>query len=167
LTVSIRKALPEEYDEVSALTVEAYEEYAAPMGDEWEHYRADLADVARRAERGDILVAESDGELVGAVSYYPAGRVSPQNDWWWPEDFAYFRAIAVRPSQRGRGIGRALTLACIDRARAERAAGIALNTTSWMPVAQGMYERMGFRLERQSEYPGICVFSYVMSLNGT
>ena len=53
--------------------------------------------------------------------------------------------VAVHPAARMRGVGRALALACVQRARDQGASAIALNTTSVMPVAQAMYERLGFR----------------------
>ena len=63
--------------------------------------------------------------------------------WWWPKDFAYLRALGVHPAARGGGVGRALTIACIERARADGAAGIALNTLSMMPAATALYEGLG------------------------
>ena len=45
MTLTVREARADEYEEVARLTVEAYEEYAASLSDEsWEHYRSDLAD---------------------------------------------------------------------------------------------------------------------------
>lgn len=49
------------------------------------------------------------------------------------------------PEARGLGIGRALTLECLRRARRLGAATVGLHTTDWMHVAQKMYERTGFR----------------------
>src|SRR5207253_11436455 len=106
--------------------------------------------------------------LFGAVSYYPPAPRPADPDWWWPRNYAYFRALAVRPVARMRGVGRALALACIQRARDQGASGVALNTTSVMPVAQTMYERLGFRRvlegvpESHSEVGLMC---YVMELS--
>jgi ribosomal protein S18 acetylase RimI-like enzyme len=149
VTAEIRSARPDEYPAVARLTVTAYEEFAGQIGPEhWAHYRANLAEVAHRAERGDILVAEAGGRLAGAVSYYPPAsspaEAAASEWWWWPYDYAYFRALAVDPALRGRGIGRALIDACIARARAGGARGIALNTAPVMAVAVALYERLGF-----------------------
>jgi hypothetical protein len=38
-----------------------------------------------------------------------------------------------------------LTVACLERARADGADGIALNTVSLMTAATALYERLGFR----------------------
>lgn len=168
----MRTARPDEYDAAGEVTVDAYREYAEAIGPEhWREYRADLANVARRAERGEILVAEIDGALVGAVSFYPPtfdAGLAAARDWWWPADFAYLRALGVHPDARGRGVGRALTLACIDRARQAGAAGIALDTTSVMPVAQAMYEHLGFTRVQSSlpDEPGteFHLYSYRLRL---
>lgn len=123
----------------------AYQQYAPDIGEEfWADYRADLADVAARAERGQVLVAETDGRLVGAVSYYPARPADDGPDLWIPPGLAYLRALAVDAGARGRGVGRLLAAACIELARSAGAPGIALDTLSAMPVAQAMYERLGF-----------------------
>jgi ribosomal protein S18 acetylase RimI-like enzyme len=149
VTAHIRPARPDEYPAVATLTVAAYEEFAGQIGPEhWAHYRANLAEVAHRAERGDLLVAEAAGRLAGTVSYYPpAGspaEAAASEWWWWPYDYGYFRALAVDPGLRGRGIGRALVDACIARARAGGARGIALNTAPVMAGAVALYERLGF-----------------------
>ncbi len=59
-------------------------------------------------------------------------------------EIAGFRMLATAPAAQGRGVGAALTLACVERARGERAPGIALHTTSLMPAAQRLYHRLGF-----------------------
>jgi len=147
--LQVRDATADEYPAVARLTVAAYAEYARDLGEErWGNYRDDLSEVARRAERGAIVVAVAGGRLVGAVSYYPPvrERTGEESSWvWWPPGYGYVRALAVDPEARGRGIGRALTLACIERARQAGGDGVALNTVGMMKVAQRMYEGLGFR----------------------
>jgi ribosomal protein S18 acetylase RimI-like enzyme len=168
LSLSIREAVPEDYEELSRLITEAYEEFAETLGDDWEGYRDELADIARRAARGNQFVAETEGRAVGTVTYYP-----PREDeaaagewWWWPKGFAYLRALGVDPAARGRGVGRALTIACIERARADGAAGIALNTLSFMPAATALYEGLGFRQTgANGEWGGGKLLSYIQNID--
>jgi len=54
--------------------------------------------------------------------------------------------LVVEPAFRGRGIGRALTEECIQRAIRDDASLIALHTSPLMRVALPMYLRMGFTL---------------------
>ena len=149
-TVIIRAARRGEYAAVDRLTVQAYREYAGSISPEmWAAYEADLADSEARAQEAVILVAEQVDELVGAVAYFPPGDRESR---WFPEDFGYFRVLAVLPEHRSQGIGRRLTEACIERAQADGARAIGLMTTELMTVAKGMYERMGFA--QQAEYEG-------------
>ena len=147
--VRTREAALAEHPEVARLTVEGYREYASQMSpDAWAEYEGDLSDVSGRAANGVVLVAEVDGVMAGALSYYPAGAIESD---WLGRDWAYFRALAVLPAYRGRGIARSLTLASIERARTEGAVALALHTTEGMPIARAMYERLGFvqQTERQ------------------
>ena len=63
----IRRARPDEYATVGDLVVEAYR----TLPDPHDHYEARLRDVATRAVTSVVLVAESDGRLVGTVTYVP------------------------------------------------------------------------------------------------
>ena len=58
-------------------------------------------------------------------------------------DAAGIRMLAVEPERQGAGAGRALTLACIERARGDGRHRIVLHSTPVMTVARGMYERLG------------------------
>ena len=167
MSLSIREAVPEDYEELSRLITAAYQEFAESLGDEWESYRDDLADIARRAARGCQLVAETGGRPVGTVTYYPPKGDAVADDWWWwPEDFAYLRALGVDPATRGGGVGRALTIACIERARAEGAAGIALNTLAIMDAATALYEGLGFRQTGDDmEWAGDKLLSYIQNID--
>ena len=168
MSLSIREAVPEDYEELSRLITDAYQEFAETLGDDWEGYRDDLADIAPRAAQGSQFVAETEGRPVGTVTYYP-----PREDeaaagewWWWPKGFAYLRALGVDPATRGRGVARALTIACIERARADGAAGIALNTLSFMPAATALYEGLGFRQTGGNvEWGGRKLLSYIQNID--
>ncbi|HEY2665931.1 MAG TPA: GNAT family N-acetyltransferase [Actinomycetota bacterium] len=166
MSLSIREAVPEDYEELSRLVIDAYREFAETLGDDWEGYREDLADIAGRATQGRQLVAEIEGRPVGTVSYYPPrGEAGANEWWWWPKGFAYVRALGVDPAIRGRGVGRALTIACIERARADGAAGITLNTLSFMPAATALYEGLGFhQTGDDGEWGGGKLLSYTQNI---
>ena len=167
MTLAVREARPEEYEAVGRLSVDAFAEIASALPPEsWASYAADLADIAHRAEVGTVLVAEDGGGLAGTVTHYPARGAQSGDDWrWWPADYAYLRALAVPPAARGRGAGRLLTQACIDRARAEGAGGIALNTSPLMVAALGLYQDMGFRqVDDAGSWEGMRMMSFVMPL---
>lgn len=166
MTLTIREARPEEYGEVAAVILAANEEHAAAFGDAWAGYRDDLSDIAEKAGRGRVLVAEAGGRLIGTITYYPPDPDAVRAGWWWwPGDYAALRVLAVHPSARRTGAGRALATAAIDRARAEGAAGVALNTTQLQPAAQALYEGLGFRrIDNPLEWGAQEVLSYVLTL---
>jgi ribosomal protein S18 acetylase RimI-like enzyme len=166
VSLTIREAVPEDHGELSRLIVAAYQEFADALGDDWAGYRDELADIARRAAQGTQLVAETAGRLVATVTYYPPrGEAAADEWWWWPVGFAYLRALGVDPAARGKGVGRALTLACVERARADGAAGIALNSVSVMTAATALYEGLGFRETGGAvEWGGRKLLSYVLAL---
>ncbi|MDQ3956778.1 MAG: GNAT family N-acetyltransferase [Actinomycetota bacterium] len=150
----------------------AYAEYERSFpAENWRPYIADILDIEGRSSASELLVADRGGAIAGCVSYYPPGaEMSYPSDTFsvhWPPAWAGFRLLAVHPDVRGSGVGRVLTEACIERARAQGAPAVGLHTTEQMKVARAMYERMGF--ERAPEYdfrpaPAILVEAYELRL---
>lgn len=115
-------------------------------------YERELRDVAGRAATAEVLVAvDDDGTLLGVVTYVP-GPDSPSAEFTEP-DGAGIRMLGVASEAQGRGIGRALVTACLDRARAAGKAQVLLHTTDWMRTAHQMYERMGFERDPSMDWP--------------
>jgi ribosomal protein S18 acetylase RimI-like enzyme len=142
--VRIRDAVPTEFDLISALLVRANHEYSdMATNPAWGSYLEDAADVAGHAATLTVIVAEQSGSLVGTVSYgAPDGN--PQGRQSLPAEWAVIRLLAVDPPARGMGIGRALALECLARARQDGAASVGLTTHERMSVAKSMYEDLGF-----------------------
>lgn len=83
-------------------------------------------------------VAEAAGEVVGYASLMPAtGR----------SDLAYLALLNVRPDHHGRGMGKALILACLDCVVAGGFDQLALHTWSGNLRAVPLYKKMGFYWE--------------------
>src|SRR5260221_3005165 len=117
--VVLRDARLDELDAVSAVLSASYEEYlpaaTADLSSEerraWDGYRADIADVASRAQYSDQIIAEADGTILGAVTFFGPGHEAhypneASGDQHWPAEWASFRLLGVDPEARGRGIGR-------------------------------------------------------------
>ena len=152
--VLIRDARPEEFDPLGRMTVSVYEQLPGMPGqDQIPEYYAMLFDVQARLRNSSVrvLVAVDDrpgpsqGKLLGGVTFvgdmqqYDADTSATEL-----ENTGGIRLLAVDPDARGRGVGRALTEACIECSRNLGHAHIALHTTRSMEVAWGLYERMGF-----------------------
>ncbi|MFN0026043.1 MAG: GNAT family N-acetyltransferase [Acidimicrobiales bacterium] len=140
--MEIRPARTDEYGRIGELTVAAYAELEGmgPLGE----YGEELADIAGRGPDALVLVAADGDQLLGDVTYYRRYRhaMAPLAELL--GELAGFRMLATDPLVQGRGVGEALVLECVRRARLDDAAGVALHTTSLMPAAQRLYHRLGF-----------------------
>ena len=85
-----------------------------------------------------VLVAEDGGALVGAAAMV----IRPRLNWGSPE--AWLSDLCVRADARGRGIGRALVAACVDRARAAGCHLLRLDAGHRRAEAHRLYESLGF-----------------------
>lgn len=127
---------------VAGLTLHAHAEFSSRLPDAgWPEYQADLLDVAARAAKGTVLVAELSGHVAGAVCYAPVAPSIPGI----PAGFALLSALSVAPAARGRRVGAALTAACIDRAAQAGLPGIGLQAAEEMRAARSLFGRLGFR----------------------
>jgi GNAT superfamily N-acetyltransferase len=159
----VRPVRAEEYEALAALTLAAYRELLGPDMDRG--YSEELADVAGRAGQTEVLVAvDGDGELVGGITYVPGpGPLA----WFDRPDEAGMRMLAVAPHAQRRGVGAALVAACVARAADAGKARLHLHTTAPMVVAQRIYERAGFRRDRDGDRVldgGLVLLAYVLDL---
>jgi GNAT superfamily N-acetyltransferase len=166
-TVLIRPVRPEEYEALGELTVAAY--HSVPIAVEHQdEYDIQLRDVRRRADTSCVLVAVGpEGELLGGVTYV-RGPDDPYAEALVMGEVG-MRMLAVDPARHGRGIGRALTQACLDRARDAGRRRLLLHTGTWMPNAVALYEKMGFAREPGRDFtpvPGIALIAYSFALAG-
>lgn len=163
--VTVRDARREEHEALGALTLAAYR---ALLGDDMgDGYAEELADVATRAGQADVLVAvDADGQLVGGITYVPGpGPLA----WFDGSDEAGMRMLAVAPSAQGRGVGAQLVAACVERAAAAGKVRLFLHTTEPMTVAHRLYERAGFRRDRDRDRvleDGLVLLAYLLDLRG-
>jgi ribosomal protein S18 acetylase RimI-like enzyme len=90
-----------------------------------------------------VLVAvDGEGRVLGGATYVPGPGPYAESE---REDEAGIRMLAVAPWAQGRGIGRALTEACMALARSAGRRRIVLLTLDSMTPAHRLYEGLGFR----------------------
>ena len=142
----IRSFQKDDSIQVNALAVEAFTQYKEAYLD-WPVFKEKIGRMSDLAEAGEIIVAEKNGQLVGAVAYIGPGK--PKALYFQPE-WPIIRMLVVSPKARGHGIGRALSEGCICRAQRDGATVIALHTSDLMDVALPMYLRMGFTWKRDT-----------------
>lgn len=164
MAVVVRLARPEEHVRLGELVVAAYR--SLPEFDRSD-YESQLRDVARRAREAVILAAvdDVDDTPLGCVTYVPG----PESAWaeLLEPGEASIRMLAVDPGARGRGVGTALTTACIARARDDGCSAVFLHSLGYMRAAQAIYTRLGFvrRPDRDWEpVPGIRLLGFALAL---
>jgi ribosomal protein S18 acetylase RimI-like enzyme len=64
----------------------------------------------------------------------------------------YIEDVIVDEQARGRGIGEALTQACLDHAKAAGAPQVGLTSSPQRQAANRLYQRMGFELRHTNVY---------------
>ncbi|MDQ4143329.1 MAG: GNAT family N-acetyltransferase, partial [Actinomycetota bacterium] len=166
----IRDAAWDEVDEISKLIHLANEEFVpSPMRPErqesWDAYWKEIGNVASHLERAEVIVAEKAGRVVGTVTFYPDPTLADPGGV--PRSWPGIRLLAVAPDARRLGIGKALMLECMHRARRSGAATVGLYSMQRQVAAQGMYRRMGFQRVPELDYwpvPEICVMAFRLDL---
>jgi ribosomal protein S18 acetylase RimI-like enzyme len=147
MTVMVRPAIEREYAVAGAVCVAAYRA-DGQLGPETKtgevdpfDYSVTLADVAGRVGHSDVLVAVEGDTVVGCVTLVrpgsPLAELSGAGE-------VEFRMLAVSPSAQGRGVGRALVQACLDRARAEACTAVVICVRDYNEVAKKLYAGFGF-----------------------
>ena len=159
--LTVEDADPADFERIAELTVGVYTgEHLAGSG-----YVPQLADVAGRADRAELLVARDDsGTVVGSVALVLDGDFREISD---SDDEAAFRMLAVDPAVRGRGVGELLVRTCLDRARAAGKRRMVLSTDPRMAAAHRLYQRLGFtRLPERDWSPvdGVDLLVYALDL---
>jgi ribosomal protein S18 acetylase RimI-like enzyme len=144
VTVEIREALPDEYEEAGRVVALAYREFVPPDDEAWHDYLERIADVATRARFARILVAVEDGRILASATVEVDERIEDDDPPLEPDEVTV-RMLGVHPAVRRRGIARALLDEVESIARRAGRSRITLGTTKRMRAAQAMYERLGYR----------------------
>ncbi len=159
----IRDARPDEQTAVGELRVSAYQA------------RGSLSPGSRYAEtlRGfgfaggyTVLVAvdEADDRALGTITLESFG---PDSELAKDDTEADVRAFAVAVRAQGKGVGRLLLLAAIERARRSGLRRLRLCTRPEMRVAQHLYEAAGFARTPELDFapvPGLLLRAYELDL---
>jgi ribosomal protein S18 acetylase RimI-like enzyme len=162
VTTDIRLAQPTEYDEVGELTAEAYAvDGFIPAGSD---YGLTLRNAADRAAKAELWVAADGTDLLGTVTFCVPGSV--YGEIAQPGE-GEFRMLGVSDKARGRGIGTALSMHCVDRSRELGFQRVVLSSARAMTTAHRLYERLGFtRLPDRdwSPRPGVDLYAFSLDL---
>ena len=114
-------------------------------------------------EQSDCKVCISDNsEIIGMAFLVPNGNPTDIYE----KEWSYIRFVSVHPDFGGQGIGRKLTTLCIDKARENGEATVALHTSEIMSNAMHIYESLGFTILREIDQRlGKRYWLYTLELN--
>jgi len=153
----VREAKINEFAEVGNLMVDVYSQLEGfPKKEEQPNYYNTLANVGEFTIKPKVklLVAVSEKEtLDGAVVYfgdmqhYGSGGSATKE-----KHAAGFRLLAVSHKARGKGLGKLLTLYCIDLAKEENQQQLIIHSTKAMQIAWSMYEKLGFKRSEDLDF---------------
>jgi ribosomal protein S18 acetylase RimI-like enzyme len=136
-------------DAVNAVARAAFAQYSPEYAD-WPSFIDGIGRMAELAAHADLLVAERDGKIIGAVAHLGPGAPRAA---FFPDEWSVIRMLVVDPAQRGQGAGRALVAGCLRLAMASGAPAVGLHTSPVMASALRLYEAVGFT--RDSDLPAI------------
>jgi len=115
-----------------------FQEYADSLDFEldFQDFREELATLPGKyaPPLGSILVAKENGETVGCVAVRPLG-----------DGICEMKRLFVKPSHRGKRIGRDLALAIIEEAKKIGYEVMRLDTVVAMKEASALYRALGFQ----------------------
>jgi ribosomal protein S18 acetylase RimI-like enzyme len=142
--IRIRRFAEADRDAVNAVARAAFAQYAGDYQD-WPGFIDGIGRMADLARDADLLVAEQDRAIAGAVAHVGPGRPRAA---FFPPEWSVIRMLVVDPRRRGQGAGRALVAACLRLARDAGAPAVGLHTSPVMASALRMYEALGFVRDR-------------------
>ncbi|KNX77078.1 GNAT family acetyltransferase [Pseudomonas sp. 250J] len=128
--IRLRRAMPDDADEVAVLVAEAYSPYIARIG----RVPAPMLDDYRQVVQDDeVFVAIQDTRIVGVLVLRQEGSVM------------LLVNVAVLPDCKGQGIGRRLMAFCEEHARATGCMAVRLYTHERMVENIEIYRKAGYR----------------------
>ena len=118
--------------------------------------------VRAEAEAGMFVVAEAEGEIVGAI------RFQLDDQLFWPDidgrDSAFVHRLAVRRSHAGQGVSSALLQWSVDRARELGKRYLRLDCDADRTRLRELYEGFGFKLHSYRQVGAYYVARYELQI---
>lgn len=155
--IIIRNAQPSEFKNIGELLVRVYSKLQGfPSPQEQPGYYEllrNIGDITKKPHTELLVAISPEGKVLGAVVYfsdmasYGSGGSATSE-----KNASGFRLLAVDANARGSGIGKALTTACINKARKDGSTQLIIHSTEYMKIAWSMYEKLGFKRSEDLDF---------------
>ncbi len=147
---TVRNASPSEFDEIGKLMTTVYSQLEGfpKESEQPDYYKmlANIGDITTKAGTELMVAISPEGNISGAVVFfsdmksYGSGGTATNE-----KNACGFRLLAVDASARGKGIGKLLTMECINKAKVKKVNQMIIHSTMAMQTAWKMYEKLGFK----------------------
>lgn len=154
---SVRQANPDEFKEIGRLMADVYSRLEGfPRKTEQPEYYTmleNIGEITKKPHTQLLVVVSPEGRIDGAVVYfsdmssYGSGGTATSE-----KNASGFRLLAVAHEARGKGIGKLLSRACIEKAKKDGNRQLIIHSTEFMKVAWKMYENMGFKRSKDLDF---------------
>ena len=167
----IRRAHPKDFQTIGRLMVNVYANLDGfPSAKEQPKYYRMLANIGTLTKQPatELLIAVAkDGTIGGAVVYFSDMKYyGSRGTATAVQNASGFRLLAVDLSERGQGLGKLLSKACIEKARQDGNRQLVIHTTKAMEIAWKMYENLGFKRSQDLDFlqGELAVFGFRLNL---
>lgn len=153
----IRKALPAEFRETGELLVKVYSQLEGfPSPTEQPDYYdllLNIGEITKKPHTSLLIALNENNKVMGSVVYfsdmnsYGSGGTATSQ-----KNASGFRLLAVAPEFRGIGVGKQLSMACIQMARKDNNRELIIHSTKFMKIAWTMYEKLGFSRSKELDF---------------
>ena len=151
-------------DDIDLITEMLHEAYGAlaKKGMQFVASHQDSAMTRKRMSRGETIVAEDAGTIVGVITLKHAEQTRGSACYERP-DVAGFGQFAVRPSHQGRGVGSSLLKFIELLAKEQGVKQLALDTSENATELIALYEAKGYGFVEHLKWPDTNYRSVVLS----
>jgi ribosomal protein S18 acetylase RimI-like enzyme len=159
-----RKANLSDFDGLKSLGIESYSEFSKVLTKEnWLKMNSFLKsddNLSQLIKLSTVFVCEKESTIIGMIYLVPNGNPTEL----FKENWSYIRFLGVHTKYRGNGIGKKLTELCLDFAKQTDEKYIALHTSEFMDSARAIYEKRGFKKNKEIQYLGKRYWIYLFEI---
>lgn len=152
--MNCRSGIKEDLNVIVSLICDAIKEMELHGIDQWDEIYPTAEDFAEDIRKGNLYVAEENGELMAVyVISDESDDAYKTADWKYPDETAYIlHRFCVFPRFQGKGIGRQLLLEIESQIRKMGYHSVRLDVFTENPYAQRLYRHNGYEARGSADW---------------